>query len=122
METCPYTDGIMPRKSRQESLTTLSQKRIGERLARLRKERGSPRWNSRRRVGIIQSLISDYETDRLRMNPDMVVRFAPPWKSPLTNCFNPTHESMSSVGGPACVCCAVWRRSRNCLPISRTHC
>ena len=28
------------------------------------------------RVGIIQSLISDYERDRLRMNPDMVVRFA----------------------------------------------
>jgi transcriptional regulator with XRE-family HTH domain len=45
-------------------------------LARLRKERGWTQVELAERIGIIQSLISDYERDRLRMNPDMVLRFA----------------------------------------------
>ena len=76
METCPYTDGIMPRKSTPKQPHDAESETFGERLARLRKERGWTQVELAERVGIIQSLISDYERDRLRMNPDMVVRFA----------------------------------------------
>jgi transcriptional regulator with XRE-family HTH domain len=76
METCPYTDGIMPRKSTPKQPRDAESETIGERLARLRKERGWTQVELAERVGIIQSLISDYERDRLRMNPGMVVRFA----------------------------------------------
>lgn len=39
-------------------------------------ERGWTQVELAERLGIIQSLISDYERDRLRMNPAMVVPFA----------------------------------------------
>jgi transcriptional regulator with XRE-family HTH domain len=49
---------------------------MGERLARIRKERGYTQVELAERIGIIQSLISDYETDRLRLTAEMAVRFA----------------------------------------------
>ena len=76
METCPYTDGIMPRKITPKRSHDAESETFGQRLARLRKERGWTQVELAERVGIIQSLMSDYERDRLRMNPDMVVRFA----------------------------------------------
>jgi transcriptional regulator with XRE-family HTH domain len=60
-----------PKPPREEASET-----IGQRLARLRKERGWTQVELAERLGIIQSLISDYERDRLRLNPAMVVRFA----------------------------------------------
>jgi transcriptional regulator with XRE-family HTH domain len=76
METCLYTDCIMARKSTPKQSRDEASETIGQRLARLRKERGWTQVELAERVGIIQSLISDYERDRLRMNPEMVVRFA----------------------------------------------
>lgn len=49
---------------------------FGERLARLRKERGLTQTALAERIGIIQGLVTNYETDRLRMHPEMVLRFA----------------------------------------------
>jgi transcriptional regulator with XRE-family HTH domain len=49
---------------------------FGQRLARLRKERGFTQVEIAERVGIIQALVSDYERDKLRLNAEMVVRFA----------------------------------------------
>jgi predicted transcriptional regulator len=49
---------------------------FGRRLARLRKERGFTQVEIAERVGIIQALVSDYELDKLRLNAEMVVRFA----------------------------------------------
>ena len=76
METCPYTDDIMAPKKTPERTHDGAPETVGQRLARLRKERGWTQVELAERVGIIQSLISDYERDRLRMNPGMVVRFA----------------------------------------------
>jgi transcriptional regulator with XRE-family HTH domain len=76
METCLYTDDIMARKNNPNRPLDEASESIGQRLARLRKERGWTQVELAERMGIIQSLISDYERDRLRMNPDMVVRFA----------------------------------------------
>ena len=76
METCPYTDFIMARTNTHKSPQAEASETVGQRLARLRKERGWTQVELAERLGIIQSLISDYERDRLRLNPAMVVRFA----------------------------------------------
>ena len=49
---------------------------VGQRLARTRKERGYTQVELAKKIGIIQSLVSDYETDRLRLSAEMAVRFA----------------------------------------------
>ncbi len=49
---------------------------FGDRLARLRKERGFTQVELAEKIGIIQALISDYERGKLRPYADVVVRFA----------------------------------------------
>jgi transcriptional regulator with XRE-family HTH domain len=49
---------------------------LGQRLARVRKERGFTQVELAARTGLIQSLVSDYETDRLNLSAEMAVRFA----------------------------------------------
>ena len=49
---------------------------IGERIARVRKDRGFTQTELAVEMGIIQKLVSDYERDRLRPHPEMVARFA----------------------------------------------
>ena len=45
-------------------------------MARIRKERGYTQKEVAERTGLIQALVSDYENDKLRLNADMIVRFA----------------------------------------------
>ncbi|MCP4252694.1 MAG: helix-turn-helix transcriptional regulator [Candidatus Scalindua sp.] len=54
----------------------LGNETIGQRIARLRKERGYTQIELAERMGIIQGLISDYERDKLRLHGEMVARFA----------------------------------------------
>jgi transcriptional regulator with XRE-family HTH domain len=49
---------------------------LGERLARLRKERGFSQTELADRIGIIQGLVSDYENGKLRLTAEMAIRFA----------------------------------------------
>lgn len=49
---------------------------FGERLARLRKERGFTQVALAKKIGLTQALITSYECDRLRMHADMLSRFA----------------------------------------------
>lgn len=49
---------------------------LGQRLARIRKQRGFTQVQLAKEMGLIQSLVSDYETNRLRLSADMAVRFA----------------------------------------------
>lgn len=65
----------MPKRSKLPPLDS-GQETIGQRLARIRKERGYTQVEVGKKIGIIQSLISDYETDRLRLSAEMAVRFA----------------------------------------------
>jgi len=74
-ETCLYTDGVMARKITPPPANSGGET-FGQRLARLRKERGFTQVEIAERVGIIQALVSDYERDKLRLNAEMVVRFA----------------------------------------------
>lgn len=49
---------------------------VGQRIARIRKERGYTQREVADRIGIIPALVSDYENDKLRLNADMILRFA----------------------------------------------
>jgi len=49
---------------------------FGQRLARVRKERGYTQVEIAQKIGTIQVLVSNYENDRLRMHAEMIVRFA----------------------------------------------
>jgi transcriptional regulator with XRE-family HTH domain len=48
----------------------------GQRLARLRRERGFTQNELADRTGLVQTLVSDYERGKLRLNADMILRFA----------------------------------------------
>ena len=67
----------MPRRSRLKLPSVLQNgDTIGRRLARIRKEQGYTQVELAQRIGIIQALVSDYERDKLRLNAEMLVRFA----------------------------------------------
>lgn len=76
METSPYTLVIMPRKKAPQPVRGSELELPRERLSRLRKERGWTQVELAERLGISQTLISDYERGRLRLNADIVVRLA----------------------------------------------
>lgn len=49
---------------------------FGQRLARIRKEKGFTQVELAQKMGIIQVLISDYERDKLRPYHEMIAKFA----------------------------------------------
>jgi transcriptional regulator with XRE-family HTH domain len=49
---------------------------VGQRLARIRKQRGYTQVQLAKEMGLIQSLVSDYETNRLQLSAEMAVRFS----------------------------------------------
>ena len=66
----------MPRKSKLKLMpVNFGKESLGQRLARLRKERGLTQKDISERTGLTQGLISDYERDRLRLTAEMTVRF-----------------------------------------------
>lgn len=64
-----------PRKTPLPVLETSSES-IGLRLSKIRKAKGLTQVNVAERIGIPQYLVSDYETGRLHLSDDMVIRFA----------------------------------------------
>ena len=72
-----YTDLTMPRVSKLK-LPPIDpgEETIGQRLARIRKERGFTQIELAEKIGIIQSLVSSYETDVLKLKAEMALRFA----------------------------------------------
>ncbi len=68
---------IMPRKSTLKlPPISLGDETFGQRLARLRKEKGYTQAELASKMGLVQALISEYERDRLRLHHEMVARFA----------------------------------------------
>ena len=62
----------MPRKRTQElPPLDFGNETVGQRLARVRKERGYTQVELAKKIGITQTLVSDYETDRLRLSAEM---------------------------------------------------
>jgi transcriptional regulator with XRE-family HTH domain len=48
----------------------------GRRLARIRRERGFTQTELAGKTGLIQTLVSDYERGKLRLNADIILRLA----------------------------------------------
>jgi len=70
-------NSFMPRKSRLNlPPLDLGEEAIGQRITRLRKEHGYSQIQLAEKIGIIQELVSNYENNKLRLNADMLVRFA----------------------------------------------
>jgi len=67
----------MPRISRLKlPPVDLGGETIGERVARLRKERGYTQMELAEKVGIIQTIVSAIETNALKLSAEMAIRFA----------------------------------------------
>ena len=66
----------MPRVSKLKLPPISTDESIGQRLARIRKERGFTQVELAEKIGIIQSLVSSYENDVLKLSAEMAVRFA----------------------------------------------
>lgn len=49
---------------------------VGQRLAKLRKERGYSQIELAQKMGLVQQLVTAYERDTRRLHAEMVVRFA----------------------------------------------
>jgi transcriptional regulator with XRE-family HTH domain len=56
----------------------LGKETIGERIARLRKALGFTQEELAKSIGIVQTLVSDYERNKIRLHAEMVIRFARP--------------------------------------------
>ncbi len=77
MQTTHRYTQVMPTRSKLKlKPVDMGEESLGQRLARLRKERGWTQKQIAERTGLIQELVSNYETDKLRLNADMILRFA----------------------------------------------
>ena len=69
--------GTMPRKSKLELAPVgFGSETLGQRLARIRKERGFTQSAIAECTGLTQVLVSDYERGRIRLSAEMAIRFA----------------------------------------------
>lgn len=59
----------------QPTPTSIDEETFGQRLARIRKEKGYTQVELAQKMGIIQVLISDYERDKLRPYHEMIGKF-----------------------------------------------
>ena len=75
METWLKVLGSMPKKTRKLPPIHLGDEELGERLARLRRDKGLTQVELADKIGIIQPVLSDYERGRLRPYAEMVARF-----------------------------------------------
>jgi transcriptional regulator with XRE-family HTH domain len=66
----------MPRVSRLKLPPIPSNESLGERVARIRKDRGFTQVELAEKIGVIQSIVSAIERDVLKLSADMAVRFA----------------------------------------------
>ena len=67
----------MPQKSKYNLTSVKSGKEpLGERIARIRKEKGYTQTDLAEKIGISQVLVSNYERNRLRPHFEMIVSFA----------------------------------------------
>jgi transcriptional regulator with XRE-family HTH domain len=72
-----YTAFVMPKASKLKLMPLpYSEETPGQRLARIRRERGFTQIELAEKTGLVQILISDYERGKLRLNADMILRFA----------------------------------------------
>jgi transcriptional regulator with XRE-family HTH domain len=83
----------MPKKSKLKlSPVTFGNETLGQRLARIRKERGLTQNEVAERTGLTQVLVSDYERDRLRLSAEMAIRFVEALEISTDELLRPTSK------------------------------
>jgi transcriptional regulator with XRE-family HTH domain len=77
-ENQPYNFGMPPSAAPQRRglATEEGSAEIGERIARLRKERGITQVEMAERLGLSQPVVSDYERGALRIHGELIARLA----------------------------------------------
>jgi transcriptional regulator with XRE-family HTH domain len=91
----------MTRQVERERNAKRGDETIGQRLARIRKECGYTQVELAARIGIIQSLISDYERDVLRLTAEMAVRFALALDVTTDELLHPTKARPNGTNKPS---------------------
>src|SRR5882757_8031123 len=72
-----YTAFVMPKASKLKLMPLPpSDETPGQRLGRIRRERGFTQSELAEKIGLVQTLVSDYERGKLRLNADMILRFS----------------------------------------------
>jgi len=67
----------MPKKSKAKlPALNLGPETLGQRIRRLRNERGYTQAELASKIGIIRELVSDYEREKIRPHYEMVIRIA----------------------------------------------
>ncbi len=67
----------MPRVSKLKlPPLNLGKESLGQRIARFRKLKGYTQVQLADKIGLTQVLISDYERDKIRPHPEMIIRFS----------------------------------------------
>ena len=74
---------------------------VGQRLARIRKQRGHTQVELAQAMGLIQSLVSDYETNRLSLSAEMAVRFALALDVSMDELLRPKTRDKSTAKTPS---------------------
>ena len=92
----------MPRKpTRQLPPLDYGNETVGQRLARIRKQRGHTQVQLAQAMGLIQSLVSDYETNRLNLSAEMAVRFALALDVSMDELLRPKTRDKSTAKTPS---------------------
>jgi ribosome-binding protein aMBF1 (putative translation factor) len=71
-----YSEPGMPRISGFKLPPLPAKESIGERVARIRKDRGFTQVELAEKIGMIQSIVSAIERDVLKLSAEMAIRFA----------------------------------------------
>ena len=88
----PYTRRMAKKSKLKLMPVDFDKETLGQRLARIRKERGLTQNDVAERTGLIQTLVSDYERGRLRLAADMIVRFAVALEISTDELLRPKHR------------------------------
>ena len=118
----PYTEPGMPRVSRLKLPPLPAKESIGERVARIRKERGFTQVELAEKIGVIQSIVSAIERDVLKLSAEMAIRFALALEVTTDDLLMPAKRNGSQARSRAGRFYAAWRRSKHCPERNRRLC
>ena len=83
-------------------------------MAHIRRERGFTQRELADNAGLIQTLASDYERGKLRLNADMILRFATALEVSTDELLQP--GGPKTTRNPPGKSCGGWNRSRGYRP------
>ncbi len=79
--------------SNMEKKKLLQKETLGQRIKRIRIQQGYTQADVGKKVGVAQRLVSDYESGRLRVSVDMLVRFAKAFDIDVNELIIDAHNS-----------------------------